>query len=368
MPSIGGFPIHNYGTDPIASAMSNIYRGWETERIAEEMARREALQKLLDRQASAYPKLAEAGQWGPDMAEGAGGFYTPDIVRGMGAQAEQVRVAKQMQQSQQMAELLAKGEQNRQTAIDNAFKSLDTILKKKDEFTDLPPEMFNNMIAGLQKGLADGAGVQVDLSQIATAQDAQKAKQQLELERFHAAWEKFSAAEDPRDKDKFAAQLATHVGILTKEGMPKEAFTLQADAIKTWQGERIKEFAKPKTKKVERTVDLGGRQRIFYGDGTTEDVPKTPAPQAAGADQTNAHKQWQEYNASLARDGKPPMPFHQFYTEVYQKFDLMRSMFGGAPPPAPGAGLPVPSGAPQKPAGNATAKDYIDKVLKNRKR
>lgn len=302
--SVGGFPVHNYGSDPLGKMglqMMQSSMDWDEKKKLRES---EALNEAAKQREDAFSKNVDAGTATPGQASQ---IYGEDIGPGVDVRNKQNQFMNYLKDLNQTADLSKKKQDYQSAEIAKTMASLEYWGKKKKEAFEAGQDVvpLNDNLDVLGKKLSQLTGLQFDAVRMTDVSEIKKFKEDAAIKQVSDIEQKLTEAMARGDL-KSAAGAASALGsqIMTSSkqlGMSKETFAAANETLKQFQQELPKMLAEKVKPKEPKPTSL-------LAPGTKQDVQKGTQKVGQRLEYVDGKPVWKDIPGAVGPQFAPPQP------------------------------------------------------------
>uniref|UniRef100_A0A6H1Z5N5 Uncharacterized protein n=1 Tax=viral metagenome TaxID=1070528 RepID=A0A6H1Z5N5_9ZZZZ len=238
--SIGGFPVHNYGSDPLGKMglqMMQSSMDWDQQK---KISEQKAMQEAAAGQRSAYMKTVEAGTAAPGSGEA---MYGPGVGQGVDAMNKQAAVAEMIKKNQSILKFNIDNQTYTEKQITQLESAQKKMLEKKTELLDAGGQedmvtYMNDQLKAMDGQISKLRGFSVGdsvlMSDIASWKSTRQEENVKQIAMLGTELRSAMETKNPIPEEINAASGKLQAAITIardKWKLSKESFTLEADLL-----------------------------------------------------------------------------------------------------------------------------------------
>ncbi len=276
--TIGGFPVHNYGSD-VLKDMSEGMESWERKRKELEA---QAQAQAVKQQYEGYLKTVEGGTATPDVGSK---LYGPEVGGGLDRLSQQNQATEEIKRLSSIIKMNTDKQTYDDKQISNYEKAQEKMIKQKDDYLragghDEDIVHINDGIQSIDRAVSKIRGFSIgDSVKTADLASWKTTKQEEATKQIAALGKELNTAmgattPDPEAIAAASAKLQAAVTTMQQKwNIPKETFTLESTLL-TKSQETMKQVVQDKLKPKEpkptfetRILEDGTRIQVESGTG-----------------------------------------------------------------------------------------------------
>ena len=265
-----GYPVHSYGTDPIAQAMDSVL-DW---RGKQKLLERQALNEAANQNRETAGKLTASGDFSGTPQDLVDLGYNSANAIGLANQNKRQSMANYVNSLTQTADLSKKTQDYQNAEITKLQTSMEYWEKKKNEVKDQGGDVIgiNDNLQIIGKQLSKLTGLEFDPVGITDLSEMKKYKEDVAIKRvseLQMSLNDLMAKGDLEGAAKAAGALGSQIMTSSKQlNLPKDTFAAANSALEKFQAE-LPKILQDKVKGKEPTVvPIGTLQYKPNKDGT----------------------------------------------------------------------------------------------------